>query len=116
MKPSHNTAMMQQEINEVQALYREWLSLAPRLEAAQQEWHQAVDIMNRLSGFYFDGRYREYADAIGEGAAVDLRTPGEYSVMSEDALWDAFHDMQRMAWSRLRSAVAVLDRKGEEGD
>ena len=103
----------QARINEVQQLYREWTQLFPRLQAAQQEWQRSAEIMHALSQFYFDGEFGRYHDALENGLELDLHTEGEYSVLSEDALWNAFHEQQQLAWQRLRSAVAVLDREGE---
>ncbi|MDO5091543.1 MAG: DUF4298 domain-containing protein [Cardiobacteriaceae bacterium] len=106
-------AAAQQRIDHMQKLYREWTQLLPKLEAAQAEWQRGIDIMRTLGEFYFGGEYLQLHEAIDAGLGVDLRTEGEYSVMSEDALWDAFHEQDRLAWQRLRSAIAVLDRQGE---
>ena len=45
---------------------------------------------------------------------MDLRTQGEYSVMSEDAIWNALAEQDSLAWQRLRSAMAVLDREAAQ--
>ena len=104
----------QARINEVQQLYREWTQLFPRLQAAQQEWQRGAEIMHALSQFYFDGEFGRYHDALENGLELDLHTDGEYSVLSEDALWNAFHEQQQLAWQHLRSAVAVLDKEREQ--
>lgn len=109
-KQTLNPASVQARIDEIQALYREWQALVPRLEAAQADWQRGVDIMRALARFYFEGEYSRYHQAIEDGLAVDLHTQGEYSVMSEDALWNAFHEQDTLAWQRLRAALAVLDR------
>lgn len=110
-----NPAAAQARINEIQKLYREWTQLVPRLEAAQKDWQRGIAIMRELARFYFEGEYSRFHTAIEEeGLAVDLRTEDEYSVMSEDAIWNAFHEQDALAWQRLRSAIAVLDRYGEE--
>lgn len=100
---------MQNHINQIQALYREWLQLNEKLNLAQQDWQRSTEIMQQLNDFYFNGAYRDYHEAIEQGAKIDLTTQGEYSIMSEDTLWNAFHEHQQMAWQRLRSAIAVLD-------
>lgn len=107
-------ASAQARINDIQRLYREWTQLVPKLEAAKADWQRGAEIMRKLAHFYFEGEYSKYHQAIEEGLPVDLRTEGEYSVMSEDALWNAFHEQDALAWQRLRSAVAVLDRYGED--
>ena len=40
----------------------------------------------------------------------DLTTQGEYSVLSEDALWDAYGDQQTLAWQWMRDCIETLDR------
>ena len=98
----------QQRIDEIQALYRQWLQLLPQLETAQQQWQQAAQIMTKLDKFYAT-EYMEYIDAVADGLPVSLRTEGEYSVLSADALFDAFDDHYRLAWQWLREATAALD-------
>ena len=102
----------QARIDYIQQRYREWTLLLPKLQAAQQEWQRSAEIMRELASFYFDGEFGELHDALENGLALNLHTEGEYSVLSEDALWNAFHDQQQLAWQRLRSAIAVLDREG----
>ncbi|MDO4777487.1 MAG: DUF4298 domain-containing protein [Cardiobacteriaceae bacterium] len=113
-KETLDPAAAQARIHEIQQLYREWTQLLPKLEAAKADWQRGIEIMQKLAHFYFEGEYLQYHQAIEEGLPVDLRTEGEYSVMSEDAIWNAFHEQDALAWQRLRSAIAVLDRYGEE--
>ncbi|ULJ59992.1 DUF4298 domain-containing protein [Wielerella bovis] len=104
---------MQNEINRIQALYREWLQLQEKLQREQKDWQRANQIMHELNAFYFDGQFQEFYEKMEQGADVDLRTEGEYSVMSEDTLWNAFHEHQQLAWARLRGAIDVLDKQDE---
>ena len=113
-KANPTPAEVQARIDEIQQIYREWTQLLPGLQAAQNDWQRGAEIMRKLAHFYFEGEYSQYRDAIENGLAVNLHTQGEYSVMSEDALWNAFHEQQQLAWQRLRSAVAVLDRGEDE--
>lgn len=116
MNPSLDTQTAQIRINEIQQLYREWTQLTPKLEAARQDWQRGMEIMQKLAQFYFSGEFRQYYEALENGLNVDLRTEGEYSVMGEDTLWNAFCEQQRFAWQRLRTAIAVLDKEGETGE
>lgn len=45
---------------------------------------------------------------------MDLRTEGEYSIMSEDALWNALGEFHQLAWLYLRSSVDALDKYTQE--
>ncbi|MBF0804225.1 MULTISPECIES: DUF4298 domain-containing protein [unclassified Neisseria] len=107
-------AAAQAHINEIQQLYREWIELQPKLEAGRRDWQRSAAIMRQLEQFYFEGGFARYHQAIENGLDIDLRTQGEYSVMGEDTLWNAFSDQQTLAWQWLRAAIAVLDRGGEE--
>lgn len=104
----------QRRIDEIQSLYREWLRLLPKLEAAQDEWRKAVEIVRKLDGFY-SGEYNRYYTEIENGLPVSLETEGEYSIMSQDALYDAFGDHYRLSWEWMRLAVASLDPDKRSG-
>lgn len=104
----------QRRIDEIQSLYREWLRLLPELEAAQDEWRKAAEIVRKLDGFY-SGEYNRYYNEIENGLPVSLETEGEYSIMSQDALYDAFGDHYRLSWEWMRLAVASLDPDKRSG-
>lgn len=104
----------QRRIDEIQSLYREWLRLLPKLEAAQDEWRKAAEIVRKLDGFY-SGEYNRYYTEIENGLPVSLETEGEYSIMSQDALYDAFGDHYRLSWKWMRLAVASLDPDKRSG-
>lgn len=104
----------QRRIDEIQSLYREWLRLLPELEAAQDEWRKAAEIVRKLDGFY-SREYNRYYTEIENGLPVSLETEGEYSIMSQDALYDAFGDHYRLSWEWMRLAVASLDPDKRSG-
>lgn len=104
-------AHSQQRIDEIQAIYREWLALQPKLEQAEKDWKKSVKLMEKLEDFYLQGEYRAIFDKLESGENLDLTTEGEYSVMSEDAIWNAMHDQQQQLWQLLRFAVKNLDKQ-----
>lgn len=107
------TAELQARIDQAQSLYREWTKLLPKLQAAQSDWQRATQIMRALEHFYFNGDYMRCHTALETGTRFTLDTPGEYSVMAEDTLWNAFDEQKTLAWQRLRSAIEVLDRQND---
>lgn len=107
-QPMSNPSM-QEEIDRLQTLYREWLNLQPKLEAALADFRRSNELMAELSQFYFEGDYRAFHDRIEQGETVNLHTEGEYSIMSEDALWNAQHDHTETAWAFVRQGLAVVD-------
>lgn len=104
----------QNRINEVQETYRQWLALYEKLEQAHQDFIKSSELMQKMEQFYFGGEYREIYDQMENGLKLDLTTKGEYSVMSEDALWNAFHDQQSLLWKFLKFAVKELDKKEQD--
>ena len=88
---------MQKRIDEIQSKYREWCELLPQLEADIARWKHAASLMQDMDEFYTN-EYQACHQAIEEGADVDLRTQGEYSIMSEDALWNALGEFHQLAW------------------
>lgn len=100
---------MQDKINAAQANYKKWLELKAKLDELAGVWDEALAVSARLEDFYFNGDYRKIMDSIEDGEQFDLPTDGEYSVMSEDAIWNAFSDKQNMLWQDLRRATNALD-------
>lgn len=111
---AEQTQAAQEKIHHIQALYRQWLEILPRLEQAYADWQTALAISDELEAFYFDGEYSVLFDALQAGLPVDLTTEGEYSVMSEDALWEAFGEKDRLLWQLLRLSAAKLDRFSDQ--
>ncbi|PSJ80516.1 DUF4298 domain-containing protein [Neisseria iguanae] len=108
--------LTQQQLAEIQALYREWTELLPKLKAARRDWQRGDAIMRELAAFYFGGEYLACLEAKEQGWQPDLTTQGEYSVLSEDALWDAYGDQQALAWQWMRDCIETLDRdRGHSG-
>lgn len=103
----------QTRINEIQAVYKEWLAVHERLETAKQDLAKSAELMGKLEGFYFDGEWRELYEKIENGEQFDLTTDGEYSVMSEDTIWNAIHDHDSTLWDFMRFCVKHLDKAGE---
>ncbi|MCL1623531.1 DUF4298 domain-containing protein [Moraxella sp. Tifton1] len=106
--------IIQNHINEIQSIYKEWLAVQKRLETAKRDLTKSIELMSKLECFYFDGEYREFSEQIENGAKVDLTTDGEYSVMGEDTIWNAFHEQQVLLWDFLRTATKALDRDAPE--
>lgn len=103
----------QNRINEVQETYREWLSVYEKLQQAHQDFIKSNELMEKMEKFYFGGEYREIFEKIENGEKLDLTTKGEYSIMSEDTLWNAFQDQQTLLWKLLKFAVKELDKEHE---
>lgn len=100
----------QDRISQIQTTYKEWLELQAKLEQAHQDLQKSTALIKQMEEFYFDGEWREIYEEMENGLEVDLTTDGEYSVMSEDTLWNAFHEQQVLLWDFLRTATKALDK------
>lgn len=101
---------MQERINHIQTIYRKWLNLHEQLLQMQKLSQESNSLMQELKDFYFEGEFRDFFEQIEQGTIVDLKTEGEHSIMSEDALWNAYQDHQNLLWQQLRDAVDALDK------
>ncbi|WP_066802199.1 DUF4298 domain-containing protein [Moraxella oblonga] len=104
----------QTRINEIQAIYKEWLTVHEKLQIAKQDLQKSVALMKTLQDFYFNGEWRDIYEKIENGEQFDLTTAGEYSVMSEDTLWNAFTEQESLLWEQLRFAVKHLDKNKDD--
>lgn len=108
-----NPEDIQNRIDEIQGTYKNWLKTQDSLERLYDELQESSELMAKMKAFYFGEEYRKITDLIeGNKAEIDLTTSGEYTVMSEDALWNAYHDHQQQMWKLLRLAVKELDEGG----
>ncbi|CBX21604.1 hypothetical protein NEILACOT_05139 [Neisseria lactamica ATCC 23970] len=71
---------MQKRIDEIQSKYREWCHLLPQLEEDIRRWKHAAALIRDMDNFYTH-EYQACHQAIEDGAELDLRTEGEYSIM-----------------------------------
>lgn len=103
----------QKRVNEIQENYRNWLQLQEKLEIFYKDLQHSTELMGSMKAFYFGEDYRRIYNLIEEKKLdIDLETHGEYSVMSEDAIWHALHEHQTLMWKLLRFAVKELDEGG----
>ncbi|OAQ15482.1 hypothetical protein F480_02825 [Bibersteinia trehalosi Y31] len=80
--------MKKEEIQKLQDLYNQWVKLVPELEKSIAQWQQAERLLKPLSAFYASPVWRELHEHFDE----ILDTQGNYSILSEDALWNALSD------------------------
>lgn len=80
--------MGKDDIQKLQDLYNQWVKLAPELEKSLEVWKQANELLKPLSDFYGTKTWRE----LHYNFDAPLDTQGNYSILSEDALWNAFSE------------------------
>lgn len=101
---------IQERIYQIQAIYREWMVLHEKLEAAYTDLIKSTELMQQMETFYLGDEYRMIYERIESGEQFDLTTQGEYSIMSEDTIWDAIHQQHSLLWKHLRLATQELGK------
>lgn len=99
--------MKKEEIQKMQDRYNEWVELQPELEKSIEQWKKSIELLEPLCQFYSDPKWRELHDNFDE----ELDTKGNYSVLSEDALWNALSDQHRLALEWLKLSTAHITKE-----
>ncbi|QLB20251.1 hypothetical protein A6B43_01185 [Vespertiliibacter pulmonis] len=97
-------------IQKMQDLYGKWVKLQPKLEKNIQQWQEAVAIMAELKPFYSNPKWIELYEMSED--ELPLETNGNYSVLSQDALWNAFEEEQSLS-SELKEILAKLEAQND---
>ncbi|MFD0965918.1 DUF4298 domain-containing protein [Seminibacterium arietis] len=95
-----------EKIQQAQDLYNQWVELLPELEKSFEQWKKATDIIEQLGKFYFSDKWRDLHDNADQ---YKIDTKGNYSVLSEDAVWNAVHEKRELDLQWLKAIVAKLD-------
>lgn len=99
--------MKKEEIQKMQDLYNDWVALLPELEKGIEQWKQAMALLEPLSEFYSSPKWQELYDTFNE----PLDTKGNYSILSEDALWNALTEQHQLAIEWLKLSTKVITRE-----
>lgn len=99
--------MKKADIQKMQDRYNEWVALLPELEKSIEQWKKTTELLEPLSQFYRDPQWQELHDSFNE----PLETKGNYSVLSEDALWNALSDQHRLALEWLKLSTAYVTKE-----
>lgn len=98
-----------QTIEEMQFLYAQCQEVVEQLQRAQQEWQEGLAKLDSLAQFYFSDQWLDWQAKPELWQGID--TQGQYSVMSEDAIWNLLHEQRQLAIRWLRLAVEVLEKE-----
>lgn len=85
---------MQQKIQHIQDIYGELLKKLPHLEQSLQQWKQVQTLRQELEAFYFNPQWIELHDNADQ---FNIDTKGNYSVLSEDAIWNLLVEQREIA-------------------
>ncbi|QLB19641.1 hypothetical protein A6B41_09380 [Mannheimia granulomatis] len=99
--------MKKADIQKMQDLYNQWVELLPELEKGIEQWKKAAELLEPLSQFYSSPKWRELHDSFDE----ELDTKGNYSILSEDALWNALAEQHQLALEWLRLSTALITKE-----
>lgn len=96
--------MKKADIQKMQDLYNQWVELQPELEKGLETWKKSIALLEPLNQFYFSPKWQELYDSPNE----QLDTKGNYSVLSEDALWNAFSEQHQLAIEYLKLSTKII--------
>ncbi|QLB40003.1 MULTISPECIES: DUF4298 domain-containing protein [Mannheimia] len=99
--------MKKEDIQKMQDRYNEWAELLPELEKSLEQWKKAVELLEPLSQFYDGPKWRKLHESFNE----ELETKGNYSVLSEDALWNALSEQHQLALEWLKLSTAYITKE-----
>ncbi|HHW7570429.1 Uncharacterised protein [Mannheimia haemolytica] len=99
--------MKKADIQKMQDCYNQWVALLPELEKGIEQWKQATALLEPLSQFYASPEWRELHDSFDE----QLDTKGNYSILSEDALWNALSEHHQLALEWLKLSTAYITKE-----
>lgn len=99
--------MEKAKIQEMQNLYNEWMDLLPELEKGLAQWQKATALLEPLREFYFAPEWQALHSNFNE----PLDTKGYYSILSEDAVWNALAEQQQLAIEHLKVVTKILAEK-----
>ncbi|WP_018652309.1 DUF4298 domain-containing protein [Actinobacillus capsulatus] len=85
---------MQQNIQQIQDNYGKLVKLLLELEKSLSQWEEAYQLMQQLDQFYHSPLWLELYDNADN---IHLETYGNYSVLSQDAIWNAITEQYELA-------------------
>lgn len=85
---------MQKHIQQMQDNYGQLLKLLPELEKSLSQWEEAYQLIQQLNEFYHSPLWLEIYDNADN---ICLETHGNYSVLSQDAIWNAVTEQHELA-------------------
>lgn len=99
----------QARLDQLQSLYRQWLDQKSQLDTLERHLTAALETITALERAYMSDDYHELL-ALDAKGLLDTTTDGEYSVLSEDTLYNEIIAKEVMLWQLLRLCVQALDR------
>ncbi|MCK3655607.1 hypothetical protein A4G19_07545 [Pasteurellaceae bacterium Macca] len=97
--------MTLEKIQALQDDYNEWCALVPILEQSFAQWQRAGELAQRLARFYTTPEWLE----LHENFNQELDTQGNFSILSEDGLWNSLDEQRQRTMKLLKLAVKLLD-------
>ncbi len=98
--------MPQYDPQAMQQKYERWRHLHRQQEEAQKQWLEAQALLHELQAYYQSPQWRE-----DHANNLPLECHGEYSILSEDTLWDVLVDRDEVAKRWMRLGLDAFDGK-----
>lgn len=85
---------MQEHIQQMQDNYGKLVKLLPELEKSLSQWQESYQLIQQLNQFYHSSLWLELYDNADN---IQIETNGNYSVLSQDAIWNAVTEQYSLA-------------------
>ncbi|OOF62066.1 DUF4298 domain-containing protein [Rodentibacter pneumotropicus] len=102
---------MQQKIQKAQDSYGRLLELQKELAQSLKYWEEATKLVQELEEFYHQPTW---LDLHYSSQKYTLDTKGNYSVLSEDAIWNALWEQRNLEEKLVEIIKPILDRIKDE--
>ncbi len=97
--------MQHQQIQQLQDKYNQLITLQIELGKSLEIWQQAQRLSQELTDFYQSPKWLE----LHENYHKALETQGNFSILSEDAIWNSLSEQRQLKFRLLKLAVEMLE-------
>ena len=89
----------------LQQKYAQWHDLHRQMREAQQKWQAAEKLWQELQAYYQSERWLEDYENAPELSCRE----GEYSILSQDTLWNALEERRQQAIDWMKLSLSVIE-------
>ncbi|MCR1838689.1 DUF4298 domain-containing protein [Pasteurella caecimuris] len=102
---------MQQKIQKAQDNYGRLLELQKKLAESLKDWQETTKLVQELETFY---QQPEWIALHDNSEKYTFDTKGNFSVLSEDAIWNALWEQRNLEEKLVEIIKPILDRIKDE--
>ena len=89
----------------LQQQYEQWHDLHRQMREAQQKWQAAEKLWQELQAYYQSEQWLEDYENAPELSCRE----GEYSILSQDTLWNALEERRQQAIDWMKLSLSAIE-------